>query len=514
MSGLVALLAGLLGAAVLVLLGRAAGRRAAGSAGDRVRSILEEAESQAALRLRESELQAAETRAGAEAQFEKDTRRKRQDLQAWEERLREQDRNLGRRVQLLGQKQQELDDRDARLRARENAVAETEREAQALQQEFRQRLERLAGVTAVQARRDLVREIEADARQEAADLVRRLEEEAREEAGARARRLVLEALQRTPAAEVLDNVVSVVRLPNDDMKGRIIGREGRNIRAIEMATGVDLIVDETPQVILLSSYDPFRRAIAQSAIERLIEDGRIHPARIEEVVSRSRAEMEQALEGIGESAAFELGITGLPPRLNRLLGRLKYRVVLGYNLLEHSVTVARLSQQMAALLGIPAEPLKRAGLLHEIGHAEEAEGHPLIVAADLLAKSGEDPRVVGAIRGLHGGGDDLPMEAILLRAAEHLVVARPGSRDENLGTFIQRLTHLETVAASFEGVAKAYAIRSGRELRVIVDAGRLGDRDVVGLSREIRARIQKEVEYPGSVKISVIRETRAVDYAT
>jgi ribonuclease Y len=514
-ASVLAIVAGLVAAGVLVFAARARARRLVDDARRRAEASLSEAESRAGLRVREADLVAEEARAAAEARFEAQTRRKRQDLQALEERLREQDRNLGRKVQLLAQKQKDLDDRDTRLRAAEAAAAEREQAAQALIQEGRLRLERLAGMTAAQARRDLVREIETEARQEAAALARRLEEEAREQATARARRLVLEALQRLPAAEMHDCVVSVIRLPGDDMKGRIIGREGRNIRAIEMATGVDLVVDETPQVILLSSFDPFRRAVAQTAIERLIEDGRIHPARIEEVVERARHDLEQGLEAAGESAAFELGMTGLPPRLARLLGRLRYRTVMGENLLDHSVTVARLAHQMAVLLGIPGEPLRRAGLLHEIGQAEEgAEGHPIAVAADLLAAAGEEPRVVEAIRALQGSAREPTLEGILLRAAENLVATRPGARDANLDAFVQRLAQLESVASSFRGVSRAYAMRSGREVRVIVASDLASDQDVVTLSREISERIRREVEYPGSVKVSVIRETRAVDYAT
>jgi ribonuclease Y len=298
------------------------------------------------------------------------------------------------------------------------------------------------------------------------------------------------------------------------LKGRIIGKEGRNIRAIEMATGVDLVVDDTPLVILLSSYDSFRRAVARTAIERLIEDGRIHPARIEEVVARARADMEEGLEPSGEAAAFELGITGLAPRLTRLLGRLRYRVIQGYNLLDHSLSVARLANHMATLLGIPPEPLRRAGLLHEIGQVEEGDGPPLLVAADLAAKFGEDPRVVGAIRGLHGAGPDSSVEAALLRVAEKLVIARPGEQDQGLQDFVERLHQLESLAASFTGVSRVFAMRSGREVRVIVEAASVNDSEVVSLSKEITSRIQTEVEYPGSIKISVIRETRAVDYAT
>jgi ribonucrease Y len=496
---------------------RSAARRSMIRARERARAIVQDAESKASIRLREADLEVEERGAAAETQFEAQTRRKRQDLQQLEERLREQERNLQRRLQLLGQKEASLEQRSARLLASETAATEREREAQALVQEHRLRLERIAGLSAAQARRELVAEIENDARQEAAQAIRRVEEEAREEGAARARRLVAEAMLRLPGGEMADNVVTVVHLPNDEMKGRIIGREGRNIRAIEMATGVDLIIDETPHAIVLSSFDAFRRAVAEAAIQRLIEDGRIHPARIEEVVERARQETEAGLEGIGESAAFDLGLTGLPPRLTRLLGRLKYRVVLGYNLLRHSLAVARLGHQIATLMGAHAEVVKRAGLLHDIGQVEEGDRsalHPHLLSAELAAKCGEDPRVVQAIRALPGGGPDPSIEAILLRVADRAVIARPGERDDNLVVFVERLQRMEEIAGSFGGVSRAYAMRAGKEVRVIVEAAQANDSDVIWLAKDITRRIQDEVEYPGSVRVSVIRETRAVDYAT
>ena len=360
-------------------------------------------------------------------------------------------------------------------------------------------------------------QIESEARQEAALSVRRLEEEARDGALASARRLTAEAVQRIPTGAIVDNVVTVVQLPSEEMKGRIIGREGRNIRALEMATGVDLIVDETPQAIVLSCYDSFRRAVAQTALDRLIQDGRIHPARIEEVVLKTRSDLEEGLEAAGESAAFDLGLTGLPPRLTRLLGRLRYRVVSGYNLLAHSTTVARLAQQMATLLGARSEVALRAGLLHEIGHAEEAADggpHPWILSADLAARSGEDPRVVQAIRSLAASEASPSVEAVLLQVAERAVVARPGERDDNLDVFIERLRRIEEIGASFSGVARVFAMRAGKEVRVIVEPGSVNDTEVAWLSKDISRRIAQEVRFPGTVRVSVIRETRAVDYAT
>ncbi len=502
-------------ASALVAL-RLAARRLRTEAEGRAAEMLADIERRAETRLKEAELEAEEKKSAAEARGESLTRKKREELQRLDERLKEQERNLARKLQLLGQKQQELNERESRIREQEDRLAAAEKEAQALLAERRQRLEKLAGTTARDAHRELLRDIEAEARQEAANLVRRIEEDAQAEATGRARRIVAEAIQRLPTADLVDGVVTAVRLPSDDMKGRIIGREGRNIRAIEMATGVDVIVDETPQSIVLSSFDPFRRAVARVAIEKLIEDGRIHPARIEEVVARAQAEMEEGLHALGEGAAFELGITGLPERLLRLLGRLKYRVVLGYNLLDHSVNVARLSTQMASTLGVVPDVPKRAGLLHEIGQVEEsrADVHPILVSADLAARFGEDSRVVQAIRALHGSGADPSIEAAILRAAERAVVARPGEKDTSLQGFMERMRSLEAIASSFDGVSRAYAMRSGKEVRVLVEAGAVTDGDVITLSKEITARIEKEVEYPGSVKISVIRETRAVDYAT
>ena len=503
--------------AVTGMILRQTSRRLLEAARARAQALEQEAESRARIRAKEVDLEIEEKRAEAAAQFEQQSRARRQDLKTHEDRLRDQERNLQRRLQLLGQKEREQQKREASAREIETDLQEREREVQAALLRQRQTLERIAGLTAAQARQELVQQIEAEARQEAVHIVRRIEEEAREEAASLARRLAAEALQRLPTGEMVDNVVSVVKLPNEEMKGRIIGREGRNIRALEMATGVDLIVDETPQAIVLSSFDPFRRTVAQTALERLIEDGRIHPARIEEVVGKTRADLEEGLESLGESAAFDLGITGLPPRLTRLLGRLRYRVVSGYNLLQHSIAVARLAQQIGVLIGARADLLLRAGLLHEIGQVEEGEtssAHPFLLSADLLGKFGEDAKVVQAVRALHPSGADPSVEAVLLKIAERVVVARPGERDDNLDVFIERLRHLEEIAASFSGVAKVYAMRAGKEIRVIVEPEHLSDADAVWLSKDISRRISEEVRYPGSIRINVIRETRAVDYAT
>ena len=493
------------------------GRQVVDRAAARARSLEEEAEARVRLRQKEADLEIEERRAAVEAQAERSALSKREDLRAQEDRVRDQERNLQRRLQLLGQKERDVERREGAVRERETTAAEREREAQSALQRQRQALERIAGLSAKEARQELVQQMEAEARQEAALTVRRIEEEARDAALATARRLTAEAVQRLPTGDIVDNVVTVVPLPNEEMKGRIIGREGRNIRALEMATGVDLIVDETPNAIVLSCYDPFRRAVAQTALDRLIEDGRIHPARIEEVVQKTKSDLEEGLEAAGESAAFDLGLTGLPPRLTRLLGRLRYRVVMGYNLLSHSTTVARLGQQMATLLGARSDVVLRAGLLHEIGHAEEVQDgapHPWVVSADLAAKSGEDARVVQAIRALQAADASPSVEAVLLQVAERAVVARPGERDDNLDVFIERLRRIEEIGASFSGVARVFAMRAGKEVRVIVEPAAVGDTEVAWLSKDISRRIAQEVQFPGSVRVSVIRETRAVDYAT
>jgi ribonucrease Y len=517
LSVIVILVVAAAAAAGVIVAARAAARRNLEAATARAAALEQGAEERAQIRAKEIDLEIEERRAAVEAQFEQQTQKKRQDLRSLEERLREQERNLQRRLQLLGQKERDVASTETRLKERETGVAEREREAHASLARHRQTLERIAGLTAAQARQELIQQIETEARQEAIDIVRRSEEEAREGAASTARRVAAEALQRLPTGEIVDNVVSVVRLPNEEMKGRIIGREGRNIRALEMATGVDLIVDETPQAIVLSCFDPFRRMVAQTALERLIEDGRIHPARIEEVVAKVKSDLEEGLEAVGESAAFDLGLTGLPPRLTRLLGRLRYRTVLGYNLLAHSIAVARLAQQMAVLLGCRTEVVVRAGLLHEIGQVEDGEGaraHPLLVSADLAAKFGEDARVVQAIRALHQPGAEPSVEAVLLKVAERVVAGRPGERDDNLDVFLERLRHIEDIAASFSGVGRVFAMRAGKELRVIVEPGGATDADVVWLSKDISRRIAQEVRFPGTVRVSVIRETRAVDYAT
>jgi ribonuclease Y len=387
--------------------------------------------------------------------------------------------------------------------------------ARAHEAEARAKLERVAGLTAEQARAELIAGLEAEAQREGARLARKIEDEARQAAEREAKHLVLQASQRVNIRDVMESTVSFIELPNDEMKGRIIGKEGRNIRALEMATGIDLIVDDTPRSIWISSFDPLRREIARVSVDRLLVDGRIHPARIEEVVQQVREEIDVLIEEKGQEAAFELGIPELHPKLARLVGRMRYHTNRGQNLLQHSLEVATIVQHMALELGGDASTARRAGLLHEIGHVSEepTSTHPLIVAAELCEQYREPQAVADAIRALHPDVQPTTLEALLLNTANRLSDARPGARKENLAVFIERLRRLEAVATRFEGVRQAYAVKAGKELRVIVDVERTKDESAYRLSKEIARALEREVSYPGQIKVSVIRETRAVRFA-
>ena len=376
-------------------------------------------------------------------------------------------------------------------------------------------LERLSGLTTEEAKDLLLKHIEADARRDAANLVKRLDAEAREQAAAKARQYITEAIQRSAAEHTIETTVSVVDLPSDDLKGRIIGREGRNIRALEQATGVDLIVDDTPGAIILSGFDPYRREIAKQAIERLIADGRIHPARIEEVVEKVKTEMEESVRKDGEAAAFELGMHDLHPELQKLMGRLKYRTSYGQNVLNHSKEVAYLAGIMAREIGIDATSCVRAAFLHDCGKAidREMQGTHLQIGIDLLRKHGESEAVVMAMAAHHMDIDWPSLEAMIVQAADAISAARPGARRDILESYVKRLEKLEEIADSFKGVSKAFALQAGREIRIMVESERISDEEAVWLSKDIAKRIENELEYPGHIKVTVIRETRAVEYA-
>jgi ribonuclease Y len=379
----------------------------------------------------------------------------------------------------------------------------------------RDRLQEVARMTADKARDELIRQVEHENQLELVKKIRQSEESAREEADRRARRIIVTAIQKLASEQVMDSTVSVVNLPNDEMKGRIIGREGRNIRMLESMTGVDLIIDDTPEAVVLSCFDPVRREIARVALEKLVADGRIHPARIEEMVEKSRKEMDERIREEGEKAAFEVGITGLHADLIRLMGRLRFRSSYGQNVLFHSIEVALLCAQMAAELGAEVEIVRRAGFLHDIGKAltGEIEGPHAIVGARVCQKNGESADVVHAVEAHHEDVEQRTVEAMIVQACDAISAARPGARRENLDTYIKRLEKLETVANAFDGVERSYAIQAGREIRVLVHPDKIDDLKAARLARDVAKRIEENLDYPGQIKVTVIRETRTFEFA-
>jgi ribonuclease Y len=444
--------------------------------------------------------------------------------QAQERRLEAQraEQGLAQRTQILADRIAAADRADKDLRLREKAITDREKAADAAAQRYeklvadqQRELQRVAGLTAEEAKDQLLRQIEADARRDAANLVKRLENEAREIAAARARQVITEAIQRSAAEHAIETTVSVVDLPSDDMKGRIIGREGRNIRALEQATGVELIVDDTPGAIILSSFDPYRREIARQAIERLIADGRIHPARIEEVVEKVKTELEEEVRKQGEAAAFELGLFDLHPEVSRMMGKLKFRTSYGQNVLSHSKEVALLAGIMAREVGLDAGVTTRAAFLHDIGKAIDRDlgGSHLELGLEFLRKHGEHKAVLDAVAAHHMDIDWPSLESMLVQAADAISAARPGARRDILESYVKRLEKLEGIADSFKGVSKAFALQAGREVRILVESERISDEEAVWLSKDIARRIENELEYPGQIKVTVIRETRAVEYA-
>jgi ribonucrease Y len=408
----------------------------------------------------------------------------------------------------------QLERRAGDLQNRERTIARTEEEVRGLREEAKGALERVAGLTREQARAEVLASIEEEAQREASRISRRLEEENRQNAEREARNLILQASQRVNLRDVMESTVTFIELPDDEMKGRIIGKEGRNIRAFEMATGVDLIVDDTPRSIWISSFDPLRREVARVAIDRLLEDGRIHPARIEEAVASVHQELDGLIEQKGHEAAFSLGISDLNPKLARLVGKMRYHISHGQNLLQHATETALIAGFMCQELGGRVETAQRAGLLHEIGQVvADSTVHPIFASADICAKLREPEEVLHAIRSLHPDVQATTLEALLLGTANRLSENRPGARKDNLAVFIERLRRLETIALSFPGVERAYAIKSGKEVRVIVDVKQAKDETAYRLSREIARAVERELSYPGQIKVSVVRETRAVRYA-
>ncbi len=497
-----------------VFLRRAASRTMA-QARSEAESVVAEARGKGDACIREAELAAKEKLLQARSEFEKISRKKRSELEAIERQLAKREDALVKREETTQQRNQELDLQLQRTGQLEERLSTRQTELDRLVAEERGKLEQIAGLTAQHAREELSRLMESEARIEAAHIVKRIEDEAREKANREAQRIIGMAVQRAASDYICEATVSVVMLPSDEMKGRIIGREGRNIRTLEMATGVDLIVDDTPEAVILSGFDPFRREIARVALERLIADGRIHPARIEEVVEKVKAEFEDLIRQEGEAAVLELNLADFHPELVRLLGRLRFRTSYGQNVLHHSKEVAYLAGTMAAELKANVHVAKRAGLFHDIGKAvdREMDGTHLEIGIDLLRKYGESEAVVHAMACHHGDYDPETVEAVLVTASDALSAARPGARREILETYVKRLEKLEEIAASFKGVQKTYAIQAGREVRIIVDSAKLSDEESVWLSKDIAKKVEAELTYPGQVKVTVIRETRSVEFA-
>jgi ribonucrease Y len=477
--------------------------------------ITEDARRQADARLKEASLEAKERVLQATAELEKTSRERRDEIKAAEKRIQQKEENVDRKSSQLEKRDAELDRRESAAEAREKELQAREEQIDVLVDEQRRKLEQISGLTVEEAKQQLIRGIENEAKLDAANIVKRIETEANELGHIKAKRIIGTAIQRLSSDYVAENTVSVVDLPSDDMKGRIIGREGRNIRALELATGVDLIVDDTPEAVILSGFDPIRREVARISLERLMADGRIHPARIEEIVEKVRIELEEKLYEEGEAAAFSLGITDIHPEVLKLLGRLRYRTSYGQNVLVHSLEVAQLAALMAVELGVNETIAKRGGLLHDIGKSidREMEGTHLELGRQVLEKYGEKREVIHAMECHHGDYDPTTVEAVLVNAADALSAARPGARREVLENYVHRLERLESIADGFDGVNKAFAIQAGRELRIIVNAEKLNDEQSIWLSKDVARRIESELQYPGQIKVTVIRETRAVDFA-
>jgi len=494
------------------------GKAAAGKIRDadaEAAKIIANAEREAETKRKEAVLEAKDKLYQARTDFEKEVRDKRQDLQNQERRLTQKEENLEKKIDVVDKRESDISRREKELTAREKVAQEKEERFDKGLKEQRQMMEKIASMTAEEAKRQLMMSMEDEAKFEAAKTIKRIEDEAKEEADKKSKNIISLAIQRYASDYVAEATVSVLNLPNDEMKGRIIGREGRNIRAIEAATGIDLIIDDTPEAVILSCYDPFRREIARLTIERLIQDGRIHPARIEEIAEKVKKDLEGTLKEEGEKACFDLGIHNMHPDIVKLIGRLKYRTSYGQNVLMHAREVAYFAGIMAAELGCDQKLARRAGLLHDLGKAvdHEMEGTHPSLGGDLAKKYGENAKVINAIMTHHGDGEPNCVESVLVAAADALSAGRPGVRRETLESYIKRLEALEQTANAFKGVEKSYAIQAGREIRIIVKPEELSDAHSSQLSRDIAKKIEQELSYPGQIKVTVVRESRYVEFA-
>ena len=507
----------------MVLVGLIAGRalerqrknRLKQDAEEEAKRIIRDTEREVESRRKEADLEIKDKALRARTEFEQEFHTRREETQSFEKRLNQREEILDRKLELMDRREREMTAREQELHTRDQAVSKEEAHWQQLVAEAGRKLEQLAGLTAEEAKDQLLRALEEEAKLHAAAHIKRIEDTATETGEDRAKQIIGRAICRIASEYVAEAAVSVVDLPSDDMKGRIIGREGRNIRALEKATGIDIIVDDTPETIILSGFDSIRREVARVAIQRLIQDGRIHPARIEETVEKVAKEVEKDIREAGEQACFELGITGLHPELVRMVGRLKFRYSYSQNQLAHTKEVTSLAGLLAAELKLDVKAVKRAALLHDIGKAADqgSETSHALLSAELAKKYNEDARVVNIIAAHHEEVAPQYAEAVLLQAADTLSAARPGARREIMETYVRRLAKLEEIATSFKGVEKCFAIQAGREIRVVVGSEQISDQAAYVMARDIAKRIEDEMEYPGQIKVTVIRETRAVEYA-
>jgi len=505
----------LAGAIIFILLKKTSGTRGIFKSSQEAKNILEGAKEEAEKVRREASIEAKEKQLNLKSEFESQTRDRRRKINDMERRLMRQEENLERKFQSLERKEKEFSTKEQGLSVREREVDEKGNKYEEMTKQITEELERISGMTQEAAKNMLVKSIEEEAKLEAVQAIRDIEEETKEKSQALASEIISQAIQRSSAEHVVATTVSVVDLPSEDMKGRIIGREGRNIRALELATSVDIIVDDTPEAVILSSFDPIRRELARLTIEKLVNDGRIHPARIEEVVETVKTDLEEKFKQEGESVVLELRVQNVHPELVKLLGRLKYRTSYGQNVLQHSKEVAYLATLMAKELGLDANLALRAGLLHDIGKAvdRDIEGTHTELSVELTKKYGESEAVIQAIASHHRDVDFPSVEAVLIQSADTLSAARPGARRELLEAYVKRLEKLEEVANSYEGVAKSFALQAGREIRIIVESQKVSDEKAAVIAKEIAQKIKDELDYPGQIKVTVIREMRAVEYA-